>query len=130
MDLLRRPVAVAAVLVVASCVASAVHGEVISAPLLTAELLLEKPSGAPGESFDVALRLRMKDVDGRGANEIGAALFGTGSCRAQGSGRRAFVEFTAAVFQHRDVRFHELLNLGRIHASEVIGPLAAENEEE
>jgi thiol:disulfide interchange protein/DsbC/DsbD-like thiol-disulfide interchange protein len=56
-----RAVAVAAVLVVASLVASAIHGEVVSTPHVRAELLLEKPSVAPGESFDVALRLRMKD---------------------------------------------------------------------
>jgi thiol:disulfide interchange protein/DsbC/DsbD-like thiol-disulfide interchange protein len=55
------PVAVAAVLLVASFLASAVHGEVISTPHVRAELLLEKPSVAPAESFDVALRLRMKD---------------------------------------------------------------------
>ncbi|HVS32085.1 MAG TPA: thioredoxin family protein [Thermoanaerobaculia bacterium] len=56
-----RALAVAAVLVVASFVASAVHGDVVSTPHVRAELLLEKPSVAPGESFDVALRLRMKD---------------------------------------------------------------------
>jgi thiol:disulfide interchange protein/DsbC/DsbD-like thiol-disulfide interchange protein len=56
-----RPLAVAAVLAVASFVASAVHGEVVATPHVRAELLLEKPSVAPGESFDVALRLRMKD---------------------------------------------------------------------
>lgn len=41
--------------------ASAAHGESVSTPHVTAELLLEKPSVAPGEKFDVALRLRMKD---------------------------------------------------------------------
>ena len=56
-----RAVAVAAFLVAASFVASAVHGEVVSTPHVAAELLLEKPSVAPGESFDVALRMRMKD---------------------------------------------------------------------
>lgn len=56
-----RVFAVAAILVVASFVASAVHGEVVSTPHVRAELLLEKPSVAPGESFDVALRMRMKD---------------------------------------------------------------------
>ena len=56
-----RAIAAAAVLVVASFVASAVHGDVVSTPHVKAELLLEKPSVAPGESFDVALRLRMKD---------------------------------------------------------------------
>jgi thiol:disulfide interchange protein/DsbC/DsbD-like thiol-disulfide interchange protein len=56
-----RALAVAAVLVIASFAASAVHGEVVSTPHVRAELLLEKPSIAPGESFDVALRLRMKD---------------------------------------------------------------------
>lgn len=56
-----RAVAVAAFLVVASLVASAVQGEVVSTPHVRAELLLEKPSVAAGESFDVALRLRMKD---------------------------------------------------------------------
>jgi thiol:disulfide interchange protein/DsbC/DsbD-like thiol-disulfide interchange protein len=55
-----RAVAVAAVLVVASF-ASAVHGAVVSTPHVSAELLLEKPSVASGESFDVALRLRMKE---------------------------------------------------------------------
>ncbi|HJQ39271.1 MAG TPA: protein-disulfide reductase DsbD domain-containing protein [Thermoanaerobaculia bacterium] len=45
----------------ASFVASAVHGQAVSTPHVTAELLLEKPSVAPGESFDVALRMRMKD---------------------------------------------------------------------
>ena len=54
-------VAVAAFLVVASFLASAVHGEAVSTPHVTADLLLEKSSVAPGESFDVALRLRMKD---------------------------------------------------------------------
>ncbi|MEA2465861.1 MAG: hypothetical protein QOJ98_3608 [Acidobacteriota bacterium] len=44
-----------------SFAASAVHGQAVSTPHVTAELLLEKPSVAPGESFDVALRLRMKD---------------------------------------------------------------------
>jgi thiol:disulfide interchange protein/DsbC/DsbD-like thiol-disulfide interchange protein len=56
-----RAVAVAAMLVAASFVASAVHGEGVATPHVRAELLLEKPSVAPGESFDVALRLRMKD---------------------------------------------------------------------
>src|SRR4028118_1106746 len=56
-----RGVAVAAVLAVASLAASAVHGQVVSTPHVKAELLLEKPSVAPGESFDVALRMRMKD---------------------------------------------------------------------
>ena len=51
----------AALLVVASFVASAMHGEVVSTPHVRAELLLEKPSVAPGESFDVALRMQMKD---------------------------------------------------------------------
>jgi thiol:disulfide interchange protein/DsbC/DsbD-like thiol-disulfide interchange protein len=41
--------------------ASALHGEAVSTPRVTAELLLEKPSVAPGESFDVALRMRMKE---------------------------------------------------------------------
>jgi thiol:disulfide interchange protein/DsbC/DsbD-like thiol-disulfide interchange protein len=53
-------VAVAAALVVAAF-ASSVHGAVVSTPHVKAELLLEKPSVAPGESFDVALRMRMKD---------------------------------------------------------------------
>jgi thiol:disulfide interchange protein/DsbC/DsbD-like thiol-disulfide interchange protein len=56
-----RTLAAAAVLAVASFVASAVHGQAVSTPHVTAELLLEKPAVAPGESFDVALRLRMKD---------------------------------------------------------------------
>jgi len=56
-----RAVAAAAVLVVASFAASAAHGEAVSTPHVRAELLLEKPSVAPGESFDVALRMRMKD---------------------------------------------------------------------
>ncbi|HEX9982188.1 MAG TPA: protein-disulfide reductase DsbD domain-containing protein [Thermoanaerobaculia bacterium] len=56
-----RAVAVAAILAVAPFVASAVHADVVSTPHVKAELLLEKPSVAPGESFDVALRLRMKD---------------------------------------------------------------------
>ncbi|HEY0140371.1 MAG TPA: protein-disulfide reductase DsbD domain-containing protein [Thermoanaerobaculia bacterium] len=56
-----RAAAVALVLVVASFVPSAVHGDVVSTPHVTAELLLEKPSVAPGESFDVALRMRMKE---------------------------------------------------------------------
>ena len=56
-----RAVAVAAVVIVASFVASPTHGEVVSTPHVKAELLLEKPSVAPGESFDVALRMRMKD---------------------------------------------------------------------
>ena len=56
-----RAVAVAAVLVVVSFVACAVHGEVVSTPHVRAELLLEKSSVAPGESFDVALRLRMNE---------------------------------------------------------------------
>ena len=51
----------AAVLVVASFVASPVQGEAFSTPHVNAELLLEKASVAPGESFDVALRMRMKD---------------------------------------------------------------------
>lgn len=38
-----------------------VQGEIVSTPHVKAELLLEKPSVAPGEAFDVALRLRMKD---------------------------------------------------------------------
>ncbi|HYH08721.1 MAG TPA: thioredoxin family protein [Thermoanaerobaculia bacterium] len=54
-------VAVAVVLVVASFVASGAHAEAVSTPHVRAELLLEKPSVAPGESFDVGLRLRMKD---------------------------------------------------------------------
>ena len=58
---MRRALAAAAILLVASFVAAAVHGEAVSTPHVTAELLLEKPSVAPGESFDVALRLRMKD---------------------------------------------------------------------
>jgi thiol:disulfide interchange protein/DsbC/DsbD-like thiol-disulfide interchange protein len=56
-----QTIAVAAVLFVASFVASAVHGEEVSTPHVKAELLLEKPSVAPGESFDVALRMRMKE---------------------------------------------------------------------
>ncbi|HEX7154343.1 MAG TPA: thioredoxin family protein [Thermoanaerobaculia bacterium] len=56
-----RAVASAAALFVASFVASAVHGAVVSTPHVNAELLLEKTSVAPGESFDVALRMRMKD---------------------------------------------------------------------
>src|SRR5688500_3300100 len=54
------PFAVAAALVAVSF-ASPVHGEVVATPHVKAEVLLEKPSVAPGESFDVALRLRMKD---------------------------------------------------------------------
>jgi thiol:disulfide interchange protein/DsbC/DsbD-like thiol-disulfide interchange protein len=59
----RQPSAVAAALVLAlsSFISSAMHGEVVSTPHVTAELLLEKPSVAPGESFDVALRMRMKE---------------------------------------------------------------------
>ncbi len=49
------------VLAVASFVAPAVRGAAVSTPHVTAELLLEKPSVAPGEAFDVALRLRMKE---------------------------------------------------------------------
>jgi thiol:disulfide interchange protein/DsbC/DsbD-like thiol-disulfide interchange protein len=56
-----RAIAAALVLVVAPFVASAAHGEVVSTPHVRAELLLEKPSVAPGEFFDVALRMRMKD---------------------------------------------------------------------
>ncbi len=56
-----RAAAVAAVVVIASFVASAVHGQSVSTPRVTAELLLEKTSVAPGESFDVALRMRMKE---------------------------------------------------------------------
>lgn len=41
--------------------ASAVHADVVSTPHVTAELLLEKPTVAPGEAFDVALRMRMKE---------------------------------------------------------------------
>jgi thiol:disulfide interchange protein DsbD len=52
----------AAVFLAASFVASAVHGEVVATPHVKAELLLEKPSVAPGESFDVALRLQMKEA--------------------------------------------------------------------
>lgn len=50
-----------AVFLAASFLASPAHGEVVATPHVRAELLLEKPSVAPGESFDVALRLRMKD---------------------------------------------------------------------
>ena len=45
----------------ASFAASGAHGEAVATPHVNAELLLEKPSVAPGESFDVGLRLRMKD---------------------------------------------------------------------
>ena len=44
-----------------SFVAAAVRAEVVATPHVTAELLLEKPSIAPGQSFDVALRMRMKE---------------------------------------------------------------------
>lgn len=56
-----RAVTIAAALLIASFAASAVRAEAVSTPHVTAELLLEKPSVAPGESFDVGLRLRMKD---------------------------------------------------------------------
>ncbi|HEX7706575.1 MAG TPA: thioredoxin family protein [Thermoanaerobaculia bacterium] len=55
------PRALMAVAIAALLVASAVHGDPVSTPHVTAELLLEKRSVTPGESFDVALRLRMKD---------------------------------------------------------------------
>ena len=56
-----RAIAVAAFLVAASFFAFAAAAEVVATPHVKAELLLEKPSVAPGESFDVALRLRMKE---------------------------------------------------------------------
>ncbi|HET7435214.1 MAG TPA: protein-disulfide reductase DsbD domain-containing protein [Thermoanaerobaculia bacterium] len=56
-----RAIAIAAFVAIASFAASAVHGAVVSTPHVTAELLLEKASVAPGESFDVALRMRMKE---------------------------------------------------------------------
>lgn len=45
----------------AALVSHTVQAEPVATPHVTAELLLEKPSVAPGESFDVALRMRMKD---------------------------------------------------------------------
>lgn len=57
----RRLPRFAAVLLAASFAASAAHGEAVSTPHVTAQLLLEKRAVAPGESFDVALELRMKD---------------------------------------------------------------------
>jgi thiol:disulfide interchange protein len=53
--------AAGAALIIASFVALPAQGEVVSTPHVQAELLLEKPSIAPGESFDVALRMRMKE---------------------------------------------------------------------
>lgn len=52
-----RAAAAAAILIVVPTV----HGQAVSTPHVKAELLLAKKSVAPGESFDVALRLRMKD---------------------------------------------------------------------
>ena len=57
----RGTVAFGLALLIASLFAPALHGEAVATPHVTAELLLEKPSVAPGESFDVALRLQMKD---------------------------------------------------------------------
>ena len=54
-------VSIAVLLAVASFVPSAAHGQVVSTPHVRAELLLEKPSVAAGESFDIAVRLRMKE---------------------------------------------------------------------
>jgi thiol:disulfide interchange protein DsbD len=51
----------AAAAVLVALLASEVRGEAVSTPHVQAELLLEKPSVAPGESFDVALRMRMKE---------------------------------------------------------------------
>ncbi|HEX8616905.1 MAG TPA: protein-disulfide reductase DsbD domain-containing protein [Thermoanaerobaculia bacterium] len=53
--------AAAAVLLLASFVTFSIHGQAVSTPHVKAELLLEKASVAPGESFDVAVRLQMKE---------------------------------------------------------------------
>jgi thiol:disulfide interchange protein DsbD len=56
-----RLLSVAAIVIVAAFAALPAAAEVVSTPHVKAELLLEKPSVAPGESFDVALRMRMKE---------------------------------------------------------------------
>ncbi|HYO77867.1 MAG TPA: protein-disulfide reductase DsbD domain-containing protein [Thermoanaerobaculia bacterium] len=56
-----RAAAVAAVLLATSFLASTLYAAPVSTPHVQAELLLEKRSVAPGESFDVALRMRMKE---------------------------------------------------------------------
>ena len=59
--LLRPAALTVAAALVFLFVVPAIHAEAVSTPHVQAELLLEKPSVAPGEEFEVALRMRMKE---------------------------------------------------------------------